>query len=126
MKNISRLTLFFISSILLFACHRNPFRQGQQLYAFHCESCHMEDGSGLERLIPALNESKMLTYPDKLTCLIRNGLPRNPQTNQEMPANKSMTEVELTNLLNYLLYAHTAEKKTLTLNEINAWSDGCH
>ncbi len=36
----------------IYSCKETPFQQGKILYEYYCANCHMEDGSGLEGLIP--------------------------------------------------------------------------
>src|SRR4249920_1959969 len=99
----SLLVLTLGGLFLIYACQPNPYRQGKDLYNFHCAGCHSEDGSGLVKLIPALDTSKLkLRTPRELVCLIRNGLPFDSLTRQQMPANREINEVEMTNLVNFL------------------------
>ena len=70
-----------------------------------CLNCHMEDGSGLNQLIPALKGSDYLVgKADGLPCVIRHGIRADSLglTLRYMPAHPKMTEVEMTNLINYL------------------------
>ena len=86
----------------------------------------MEDGSGLAGLIPSLHGSAYIREnPDQLVCLIRRGIPVNPETRQSMPANKKLTEAEMTNLLNYLRSMFSTEKDPFKSTEIRLWSDSC-
>lgn len=65
----------------------------------------MEDGSGLNKLIPALKGSSYLKGDNrKLVCVIRNGFRADSLglTLRYMPAHPKMTDVEMTNLVNYL------------------------
>lgn len=102
MRNSVVLPIFLILTILS-ACQPDPYRQGRVLYEVHCENCHMEDGKGLFDLIPSLVTSEYLTEkPLDAVCLIRKGLPRNIETRQQMPGNKALNDVEITNLINYL------------------------
>ena len=121
---------FFISVLvfllLMTGCKENPYRQGETLYRFHCESCHMEDGSGLVNLIPSLDKSKLtLSDPEKLVCLIRKGLPLNVKTGQKMPSNTTLNDVEMTNLINYLGYKYSSSTQTVQVQEVKKWMGNC-
>lgn len=86
----------------------------------------MEDGSGLGKLIPHLDSSKLtLSDPAKLVCLIRNGLPVNRLTGQKMPANPKMNEVEMTNLVNFLGSKYAANPQTVIVTDIKKMLAGC-
>ena len=125
--SLSIFPLFFIF-ILLYSpgCQKNPYSQGQVLYTYHCENCHMADGSGLAKLIPHLDSSRLtLSDPAKLVCLIRKGLPKNPETGQEMPANRELNEVELANLINFLGYKYGDSPQTVMVEDVKNMLAGC-
>lgn len=125
MKNINKLTCASCFLLFIFGCQPDPYKQGRIIYAYHCENCHMEDGSGLEALIPSLAQSEMLKDPQKLVCLIRTGIPLNFHTRQEMPPNKSLNEVELTNLLNYLGNRYSSKNKVVKVSDVHNWLTSC-
>lgn len=101
MKN--KVLLCFAGILLFSKCQPDTYRQGRVLYQVHCENCHMEDGKGLFDLIPSLVNSDFITKkPLDAVCLIRKGLPMNLETRQQMPANTTLNDVEITNLINYL------------------------
>ena len=107
-------------------CRENPYRQGQVLYTIHCENCHMVDGSGLAKLIPSLDASKLtLSNPGKLVCLIRKGLPVNKQTGQKMPANTFLNDVEMTNLINFLGSKYSSNPQTVQVEEVKKLLAAC-
>ena len=118
-------TLLF--SLLIFtACQPNPYRQGQDLYNAQCGGCHSEDGSGLAKLIPALDTTKLtLRDPQELVCLIRNGLPFDFLTRQQMPANKVINEVEMTNLINYLGSRYIGSPQVVRVEEVQEMYNAC-
>lgn len=111
---------------LIVTCNRNPYKQGKELYGIHCEQCHMADGSGLVRLIPDLSNSELITgKPDALICLIRKGISLNPETQQEMPPNPSLNEVELANLTNYLRTIYTDTEEAIKVTDVTLWLKTC-
>ncbi len=61
----------------------------------------MEDGSGLEEVIPNLSGSLIIReQQNKLPCLIRNGVPDTGFL--AMPAYRDLTAYELANIINYI------------------------
>lgn len=80
----------------------------------------MDDGSGLNELIPKLKGNPYLTEgKDGIACIIKNGIRSDSLglTLKYMPAHPKMTDVELTNLLNYMSSAF-AEGHSWKLDDI--------
>ena len=126
MNNISKIVLLIIIGGVFITCQKNPYKQGKNLYTYHCENCHMADGSGLAELIPPLVSSKFI--PDttgKLICLIRQGQPFNDQTRQQMPPNGLLNDVELANLVNYLQTKYGTQDKAVRVQDVKRWLAGC-
>lgn len=118
--------LCFCLSLFTSGCYKNPYRQGETLYRYHCGGCHMEDGRGLARLIPALDSSRLtLSRPDKLVCLIRNGKPKNELTGQQMPQNLILNDVEMTNLINFLGSKYASNNQTVQVEEVKKLLANC-
>ena len=125
MKNSAKWLLFAVW-VTIICCQPNPYRQGQTLYEYHCANCHMDDGSGLEKLIPALGTSGIFEEePHALVCLIRKGKPLNPATGQQMPPNTALNAVEMTNLVNYLRSVYKPESAAIQVNDMDKWLSGC-
>ncbi len=108
------LALLFFTALGYFfsGCDRQPYRQGAILYNNFCANCHMEDGSGLEGLIPPLAGADYLRERQELIpCIIRYGQKGEIVVNgrtygqQEMPAVPQLTDFEITNVINYLNHA---------------------
>lgn len=86
----------------------------------------MEDGSGLVDLIPSLASSDMIkSSPDQLICLIKHGLAKNEETNQQMPANTSLNEVELANLVNYLRHLYVPGSTAIRTQDVKSCLANC-
>ncbi len=116
------LSVFFV----VLACQPNPYRQGKALYGIHCAGCHAEDGSGLAKLIPALDSVKLkLREPRELVCLIRNGLAFDSLTRQQMPANKVLNEVEMTNLVNFLGVRYIKSPQVVRVEDVYQMYTAC-
>ena len=108
-RNNLILSFFFIVALTLVAqsCEHETYAQGKRLYEAHCENCHMEDGNGLAKLIPPLQNSDYLkNNQDKIACILKNGqkgkvIVNGIEYNQEMPG-KNYTAVQITNITNYI------------------------
>jgi mono/diheme cytochrome c family protein len=86
------LTFFFLS-----ACSQNTdFSKGKSIYEQQCQSCHMNDGSGLGTYIPTLDNPNTDFYTQ--ICTIKKG---RGDKNLVMPA-FDLSPIEFTNLINYL------------------------
>ena len=104
--------LLFISAIfivLFSACEeRERFPQGKILYENFCTNCHMDDGTGLEGVIPTLVKSDYFRENQlAIPCAIRYGMSGeitvNGRTyNAEMPGSPRLLEFEITNIINYI------------------------
>jgi len=94
---------------------------GQQLYNQYCSNCHQENGTGLGTLYPPIAQSDFLSADiDPIICLIRNG--REGQTvingityNQPMPANKSLTALEIAEITTYLIVTWTEKPELVSV-----------
>lgn len=113
--------LFFIGLLVGNVFIFKTKEQGKLLYEQHCASCHMEKGEGLAQLIPPISKSDWLAQnPSRLACIIRYGQKgeitvNGVKYNQPMPANERLTEIEIHNLVNYILdnFENTLEKRSL-------------
>ena len=123
-------TVMLIWSLVLMAgliqC-TDRYSQGQRIYGALCSNCHGEDGAGLQKLIPGLNQNKLLQDHQKLVCIIKNGV--NADSTDEklsvMPAHKKMTTVELTNLINFLQHHFLQKEDYLSLEEVATYEKNC-
>lgn len=105
----SRIGLFFLTivSLLFIKCKDKTYGQGERLYIAHCGNCHMEDGTGLAKLIPPLANSDYLKLnQDLIPCIIRHGQKgeitvNGTLFNQEMPGEK-YTDIQINNMINYI------------------------
>jgi hypothetical protein len=112
--------------ILLVGCTQHPYQQGQVIYEYHCGNCHMADGSGLAKLIPPLDTAGLTLHnPGNLICLIRQGLPMDSATGQQMLPNTSLTDTEMTNLINFLGLRYKGWPQTVKEAEVSRWQKAC-
>ncbi|QMU29117.1 c-type cytochrome [Adhaeribacter radiodurans] len=104
---------------------------GEQLYEQHCASCHMQDGSGLRRLIPPLaNADYLIKYRRQLPYLIKHGMEagitvNGQQYQQKMPGAETLTPDQITNLLNFVQTNFGNNNERFTIPEVAAMLDSC-
>jgi len=118
--------------LFFFACDYNPYPQGKQLYEGQCAGCHGIEGEGFRNLYPPLVNSKNFkTDPYNTACLIVNGLEGPMEINgkiydQRMLAIEGMTDVQITNILNYVAKAFNKEVPTpLNIDLVNKKLEEC-
>lgn len=82
--------------------------ESERLYQVNCMNCHGTNGEGLRQLIPPLADSDFLQEnQDRLACIIRHGLKgevtvNDVSYNYPMPGNQKLSEVDITNIINYI------------------------
>lgn len=112
-------------------CKDTPFEQGKILYENFCANCHMDDGSGLEGLIPPLAQADY--YRENLlesACQIRYGMEGPLQVNgrtydQPMPGTDKLTEFEITNILNYINASWYSDLPYVKLQDVRTKLEAC-
>ena len=81
---------------------------GQETYEYHCAGCHGKDGKGLGGIVPPLALADwMEDNQEKLPCVIYNGISTPLVVNgieyhQEMIGFNYLSEIQLTNIINYI------------------------
>ena len=109
----------------------NPYADGKKLFKIHCANCHMEDGTGLEALYPPLQGADYLqSLGSSLACVIQNGIQNPIQVNgviyeQAMPANEQLSEVEITNICNYVLSEWSDNGTYVSLEQVKDVLKAC-
>lgn len=87
------------------------FKLGEKLYTTHCSSCHGIKAEGLGEWYPAISDKILAKEPDRslLALKIRNGISldsiykiQSKYRLSEMPANRNLNDVDISNILNYL------------------------
>lgn len=105
-------------------CQTNRYKQGAILYTNFCASCHMEDGTGLEGVIPPLAGTDYVAQnPAQVACVIRYGLSdtivvNERLYNQPMAAIPKLSEFEITNVINYINQAWGNDYGYVTLQKV--------
>lgn len=111
-------------------CFTDKKNEGQRLYETHCQSCHMEDGSGLRGVIPPIAGADYLQkHRSELPCLIRHGLEgpimvNGIEYNQPMPG-VDLREDKITNLLNYIQTNFGNNNERYTMPEVEQLLEAC-
>jgi mono/diheme cytochrome c family protein len=130
----SKLLTGGLAALVLFTltrCFTTRESEGQLLYAQQCANCHMDDGSGLRGLIPPLAGSDYLTrHRDQLACLIRHGqqgeiVVNGLRYNRPMPGDQELSEVHITNILNYIQTNFGNKNELFTVQEVNRSLQQC-
>ncbi len=127
-KTLGNLVLF---TLLLAACDYKPRNQGKVLYERNCQSCHMESGQGLGRLLPPVaNADYVLEHRAELACIIRHGISGPIQVNGvtyegEMEGNRQLTDVEINNLVHFILVDLNKQKEHFVINEVRNQLEKC-
>lgn len=101
-------TILFSIMTTLWSCQNNAYPQGKRYYNAYCANCHMDDGRGLNELIPSLVSSDYLrNHQDQLPCIIRYGIESKIDKsaevfNLQMPAHQKLSEIDILNIINYI------------------------
>lgn len=123
--------LLFASALAVASCDYKPRNQGKVLYDRECQSCHMENGQGLGSLMPPLaNADFVMENQEQLACIIRNGMEGNVVVNGinysgNMPANKQLTDVEIANLVHYIIEVLNEQPDNFTIQDVRSQLESC-
>jgi cytochrome c551 len=105
--------------------------KGEQVYLKHCSNCHQKNGKGLGLLYPPLDQSDFLDNNFNQTiCLIRNGktgelVVNGKSFNKEMPANPSLTDLEIAEVATYLYNTWQRDRGIVEVKETTTILNGC-
>jgi len=116
--------------LALYACRSEKYAEGKRIYQANCSNCHMDDGSGLGRLIPPLYDQNYLTQnEDNLVCIILNGqqgpiVVNDNNYNGIMPA-AELSDVQILNLINYFTNEWGNDMGYTTITEIQKRKKNC-
>lgn len=119
------------ATLLLDACDYKPRNQGKKLYEQECASCHMENGQGLGELIPPVaNADYVVEHADELACIIRHGIAGHMMVNGieydgEMEGNTQLSDIEINNLIHYLLVDLNQQEEHFVISDIRAQLKAC-
>jgi cytochrome c551 len=105
--------------------------EGKRLYEIYCANCHQKDGKGLARLYPPLkNSDYLIQNKDKVICGIRYGQKGEIMVNgiifnQPMPANLSITDLEIAEIATYIYTEFADSVQIITINEVQKIMESC-
>ncbi len=108
-----------------------PPNQGQRLYASKCASCHMDSGKGLGKAIPPLaNADYLMKNREKFACIVRNGqhdtiVVNGVQYDTPMDGFPTLTEIQITNIANYVYSSWGNQAEEFTVREIEEQLKNC-
>ncbi len=105
---------FALLGVLFICCQNEKYAHGKRSYIAYCGDCHMEDGSGVADLYPQLNRQSIVDRYQEIPCIIRKGI-YNDSSLIKMPAHPKMTNVDITNIINYITYDINKDKTSLLL-----------
>lgn len=118
------LLLVLVVSSTTNSCGDSNRSYGEELYTKHCSNCHGIEGQGLQSLYPPLKGSDYLVeHQAELPCLIRYGLNDSITVNgtvfqQAMPSIPTLTEVDITNIINYISKNIEPQVKPVQLRQV--------
>ena len=128
-RNYTILAVITILSLL--SCRQKPYQQGKILYENFCSNCHMTDGTGLQNLIPPLNNPEYLrNHIPKIACTIRNGTEgvttiNGQEFDNDMRPILNLNDVEITNIINYLLHTWGETNHYVSNDQVKEYLNSC-
>ncbi|MBK9108107.1 MAG: c-type cytochrome [Saprospiraceae bacterium] len=91
------------------------YKQGKDLYIYHCASCHGNSMEGLGKIYPNLIHIDSFKFsPNEFVCLISNGSNSKVDSGSfqkdlisiQMPGIPKLSAIEINNILNYINALH--------------------
>lgn len=116
----------------LFLSCQPTYNQGKLVYDYHCANCHGKNGEGLRKLYPPLKDADYLKENTLLLpCLIKYGMHDSIFVNKvlyytEMPKNSELSDIDITNLTNYILSKWTDENSFISLQDVKNKIEQCN
>lgn len=124
--------VLLLCSKLFVACNSSAaYPEGKKLYELHCSGCHGNKGEGLEALIPPLANADMLQNSGIIVaCWIKNGIEGKIIVNgieydNAMPANKRLSDIEIANILNFVLNSWGNQHNFINPQEVKKILTNC-
>lgn len=131
LKYLIFLTLIISFIFTLTNCETETYRQGRILYENFCASCHMEDGTGLQGVIPPLAGADYVRdNQSDLPCIIRVGIEGEIVVNGKkydsvMKGENKLSHFEISNIINYINQAWGNDFGIIKFDEVQKELDKC-
>jgi mono/diheme cytochrome c family protein len=131
MRKILFLSILCIT-ITAYSCDMSGYPSGARVYKGTCANCHLDQGEGLGALIPPLaNSDYWNAHRDKLACIVRYGLADTIKVNgvtyqEKMLAMPGLSDIQITNVLNYIGSRWGNHTATFRLEEVRAMLKDCN
>ena len=121
---------FAVLGLVMFSCGGTAYPKGQKLYQLYCESCHMEDGTGLGAEIPPLvNADYYSNNLENVPCIIVYGLADTILVNNKIYKQKMegipLSPIQVTNVINYINTSWGNNYPPTKLEEVKNILDNC-
>lgn len=100
-------------------------------YETHCGGCHGKDGEGLGELIPPIaNTDWLAKNSNDIPCIIKHGIKDSIQINgvwynEEMVGLTKLTNIEITNITNYITSTWTDNYRFISSDSIAKILEKC-
>ena len=119
---ITGLTAFIISP------ERSPLQNrenGKEVYILFCQSCHMENGEGLEGVYPPVAKTSYIKNTKKIIDVILYGqfgevIVNGKKYNTDMPAQPYLTDEQIADVLTYIRNNWGNKYPTVTPAQVKA------
>lgn len=106
------------------SCNQTKFPFGKRLFLNHCSDCHMDDGKGFSKLYPSLKSKSLVAKINELPCIIREGINDSTSLIKMLPM-PQLSEVEITNITNYILQDLNGTAEEFYLRDIQKLLETC-
>lgn len=106
---------------------KTSIERGKTIYLQRCMACHQADGGGVPRLNPPLDAASKVKGNDKvyLVRVIIKGMTERVELDGEyydnnMSANPDLTDMQITDVLNYIRNSWSNKANAVTVAEVKA------
>ena len=130
MIKIALLLTGVISSISIFFHTSNSTpvldnKKENEVYSLNCQSCHMENGEGVDGLYPPLAKTPYLEDTKKIIEIILNGqfgevMVNGKKYNTDMPAQAYLSDEQIADVLTYIRSSWENNYPAVTPVEVKA------
>lgn len=116
--------LILTISIALVSCNQAKYPYGERAFKGLCGDCHMDDGTGVSTLYPSLSGNNIVESFQYIPCIIRHGVDDTTSVIQ-MLAMPTVSDVDITNIINYILHDLNKSDQEILLTEVKAILENC-